>query len=208
MICVEGGSCERRGITETLFTSTMSSLQLSPESFMPKHEKFSLKELTPQQVFIYSRIVPSIFVVIGIICALIGARDLIYAKFSNEWPTTKGQIVDSSIEQHRKSGDNKSTTYHANILYEFTVDGITYNGTRVAYGDFGRSTSAHARSIVGRYPVKKEVQIFYRENNPKVSILEPGIQKQAWLLPAFGLSFVLMGFLIALRLPREIRKQM
>ncbi|MFC1452145.1 DUF3592 domain-containing protein [Verrucomicrobiota bacterium] len=158
--------------------------------------------------FFFSRIFPLIFVVVGASVAFLGIRGLIRAKASVDWPSTQGNIVESSVERHRSSGSKgSSTTYHAEILYEFTVAGTTFNGDRVAYGDYGSSSSSHARRIVNRYPKGKSVTVHYMPGNPEQCLLEPGLKGQSWFLPGFGLIFFTVGSLMAVFLPKAIRKQ-
>ena len=149
--------------------------------------------------FFFSRIFPFMFVVAGAIIAFIGINGLVKAKASVDWPSSPGQVVSSSVESHRSTGDSgrSSTTYHAEILYEFSVEGITFNGTRVAYGDYGSSSSSHARRIANRYPKGKSVTVYYMPETPEECLLEPGLQAQAWMLPGLGLIFFAAGGLMA-----------
>ena len=126
------------------------------------------------------------------------------------WPTVQGKVVASSVENHRSSNSNgggSSTTYHAEILYEFAADGTTFNGNRVAYGDYGSSNPSHARRIVNRYPEGKSVAVYYMPGDPEVCLLEPGMKMQSWFLPAIGLIFLAAGSLMAVFLPRVTRRR-
>jgi len=158
--------------------------------------------------FFFSRIFPLIFVVVGASVVFFGIRGLTRARASIEWPSTQGTIVESSVERHRSSGSNgSSTTYHAEILYEFVVDGTTYNGDRVAYGDYGSSSPSHARHIVNRYPEGKSIAVYYMPGNPEECLLEPGMKGQSWFLPGIGLIFFTAGSLMAVFLPKALKKQ-
>lgn len=168
----------------------------------------SSKQMTPGMKIFFSRIFPLIFVVVGASVAFFGIRGLVRAKTSLNWPSTQGKVVESSVERQRSSGSNgSSTTYHAEILYEFTVDGTTFNGDRVAYGDYGSSSPSHARRIVNHYPKGKSVTVHYMPSNPEECLLEPGIKGQSFFLPGFGLIFFTVGSLMAIFLPRVMRKQ-
>ncbi len=165
--------------------------------------------MSPGTKFFFSKIFPFIFVVVGASVAFFGIRGLIRAKDSVDWPSTQGTVVESSVERQRSSGSKgrSSTTYHAEILYEFTVEGTTFNGDRVAYGDFGSSNPSHARSIVNRYPQGKNVSVYYMLGSPEECLLEPGLKGQSLFLPGFGIVFFVAGSLMAVFLPRAIRKQ-
>ena len=148
--------------------------------------------------FFFSRIFPFIFVVVGAIAALFGIHGIIKAKASVDWPSSPGRIVSSTVESHRSTGDSgpRSTTYHAEISYEFSIEGTTFNGNRVAYGDYGSNYPSHARRIANRYPKGKSVTVYYMPENPKECLLEPGLKAQAWILPGLGLIFFAAGSLM------------
>ncbi len=156
------------------------------------------KSMSPGKKFFFSRILPLIFVVVGAIVLFVGARGIIRARSSLSWPTTQGKIVESSVEHNRSSGSNggNSTTYEAEILYEFTVEGMTFSGSRIAYGDYGSSNPSHARRVVNRYPKDKKVTVHYMPVNPEECLLEPGLKIQALFLPGFGLIFFTAGCLM------------
>ncbi|MDD2241261.1 MAG: DUF3592 domain-containing protein [Kiritimatiellae bacterium] len=168
----------------------------------------SSKQVSPRMVFFFSRIFPFIFLIVGASVAFFGIRGLVRAKASVGWPSSQGKVIESSVERQRSSGSKGSgITYHAEILYEFTVDGTTFNGDRVAYGDYGSSSSSHARRIVNRYPKGKSIAVHYMPSNPEECLLEPGIKGQSFFLPGFGLIFFTVGSLMAFFLPKAMRKQ-
>jgi len=91
-------------------------------------------------------------------------------------------------------------------VYEFTVDGVRYEGTRVAYGDYGTGNTSHARSIVDRYPEGKQVTVYYMPGDPEECLLEPGLKAQAWFIPLIGGIFFTVGAVMMIFLPRVLRK--
>ena len=163
----------------------------------------SAKRMSPRMKFFFSRIFPLIFVVVGAIVLFFGVRGLIRANASVDWPTAQGKVIACSVES---SSDDDGTTYHAEILYEFSVDGTTFNGNRVAYGDYGSSSPSHARSIVNRYPKGKSVTVCYMPEDPEECLLEPGLKAQSWFPPGFGLIFFVIGSLMLVFLPKLMRK--
>jgi hypothetical protein len=169
----------------------------------------STNKMPRGMVFFFSRIFPLIFIIVGGFTGFVGVRSLLRAKASSSWPTAQGVIVSSSVERHhsRDSDGHDRTTYHAEVFYEFTVDGTVYNGNKVAYGDYGSGNPSHARKIVNKYPKDKSVEVHYMPEDPGESILEPGVKAQAWFIPLFGLVFFSAGCVMALFLPRVMRKQ-
>ena len=157
--------------------------------------------------FFFARIFPWPFFIAGAVTLCFGVRGVVRARASVRWPTADGKVVSSSVESDHSSGGNGGgTTYQAEILYEFSVDGTIYNGNRVAYGDYGSSNPSHARNIVNQYPVGKELTVYYMPSEPEESLLEPGMQTQAWFLPGFGLVFLCTGSGMLVFLPKLVAK--
>jgi len=153
----------------------------------------------------FSRLFPLPFIVVGALTLYLGGRSVYRAKESVTWPMTEGRIQNSTVEYHR--GSKGSGTYRAEVLYTFTVEGQIYRGNRVAFGDYGSSNPSHSQHIVNRYPKGAVVPVRYRPTEPDICLLEPGVQGQTWFLPGFGLVFFLAGTLMAVFLPRALKKQ-
>jgi len=160
----------------------------------------------PALRFFFSYVFPYIFVVVGAVVAFWGGRGLLRARESVQWPVAHGVVMESSVRSSHSS--KGGTTYHAAIRYEYTVDGVVHSGDRVAYGDYGSSNSSHARGVVNKYPVGKKVEVHYMPGNPDEALLEPGLQAQAFFIPAFGVVFFLAGVMTAIFIPRAMRKKL
>ncbi len=119
-----------------------------------------------------------------------GIRTLILAEASRSWPTVRGKISVSEMGVH---SDEKNTTYSADVVYDYTVHGTQYTGSRVAFGLISTSSTSRARRILNRYPRGKEVVVYYDSSDPEESVLEPGIHGATWFLPGIGLLFTVVG---------------
>ncbi len=164
----------------------------------------SSREMSPGMRIFFSRVFPLPFIVVGALTLYFGGRGVYRAKESVSWPAAEGRIQNSSVEYHK--GSKGGGTYHAEIRYTFDVDGQTRSGNDVAFGDYGSSSSSHAQGIVNRYPEGRVVSVRYLASDPDVSVLEPGIKAQSWFLPGFGVIFLLAGSLMAVFLPRAMKK--
>jgi len=153
----------------------------------------------------------------GAAATYFGAREVLRAKASMDWPTTQGKIMESSLERElrpRKPGESgplNRRVYRAKILYEYQVDEVTLTGTRITYlkkkrikvkGDdtskIDRTLAeAQAQSIVDRYPKGKSVSVYYKPDNPEVCLLEPGLGLQAFVAPVIGVFMFIIGGIIA-----------
>ncbi len=167
----------------------------------------SMKRMSPRMRFFFGRIFPLPFAIVGAVTFFFGVRGVIRAGQSSSWPTAEGKILSSSVERHTsRDKDGSSTTYHAEVCYEFTVNGQAYQGDRVAYGDYGSSSSSHAWRIVRRYPEGKAVTVHYMPDDPGECVLEAGRKLQAWFLPGFGLVFLVAGLAMLIFLPKVLRR--
>lgn len=174
------------------------------------HKAGNTKALSPALKFIFVRLFPLLFIVAGAGLAYHGIHEFMGAKDSTKWPVAEGRVIASSITLHQddiRHRDRVGDTYHAKIQYEFSVEGITYRGNRIAAVDYGMNDPAHARRLVQRYPEGKVVQVHYKPGDPEVCLLKPGIQKLSWLMPGAGLAFFLAGIIMAAFLPMLVRRQ-
>jgi hypothetical protein len=163
-----------------------------------------MNQMSSGMRFFFSRLFPLPFILAGAFTLYFGVRGLHRANESTTWPVADGTIQKSTVEYH--SSSEGGGTYHAEVLYQFTVDGVTHSGNKVAFGDYGSSNPSHAQNIINRYPKGKDVTVHYRAGNPDTCILEPGLRGQTWFLPGFGLVFLVVGSLMAIFLPKLMKK--
>ena len=151
--------------------------------------------------------IPLVVIATGVIITFHGVRGVVRAKRSVDWPTVGGEVLSSSIgrkggterEYERKTRE-KTAAHHALIRYEYTVDGRTFNGKRVSYGDYGSRDLAHAQGIVKRYRKGKSVTVYYMPENPQECLLEFGLKGKAWVWPGAGFGVLIIGFLMIWRM--------
>jgi Protein of unknown function (DUF3592) len=97
--------------------------------------------------------------------ALLGIwfRKRMRAKQAMKWPQVTGQIIESTVVGDSNfDGETK-----ARILYSYVVNGISLQSKSVGAGMMSSPTG-----IVKRYPVGKQVQVYYDPENPKSALLE------------------------------------
>lgn len=105
-----------------------------------------------------------------------------YQKTSS-WPAVEGVITASQLRDGGALFLGMGSVYHADITFDYVVDGIKYSGNRIQYGIGGKSYifKQFALRTVERYPVGKTTSIHYNPGNPTDEIVE--------LTPALGFSF-------------------
>jgi len=119
------------------------------------------------------------------------------AAASVTWPTTDGRITASRVERVKKAGDGQAT-YTADISYDYALDGRTFAGERVWFGDdYSASDASAFRAAVSRYPVGQAVKVYYDPAEPAESVLEPGPTWSGSALYFIGLGLMTLGGIIA-----------
>lgn len=152
-----------------------------------------------------SRIFSSVFILIGGAVLFAGIKSLVSAKASESWPTVQGKVVSSQVDSKRS--DKGGTTYHAEVLYEYLVEGQLQSSNRVAFGGYGSSDPSHARQIVNKYPPGSEVTVHYSPSSPGESVIETGISGRTFFLPGFGAVFFCAGLAMFIFFPAAIKRQ-
>lgn len=151
-----------------------------------------------------ARLFASIVVFVSGAILLYGAKLLFNANASTSWPTTQGRVISSSIDSKRE--DKQRTTYHAEVLYEFSVAGQNHSSNDITFVEYGSTNPAHARRSVNQYPAGSTVTVYYSPTDPDTSVLEPGISGQTIFLPSFGAVFLFAGLAMFIFVPRAIQK--
>jgi hypothetical protein len=145
-----------------------------------------------------SRLAPWLTLIIGAIALFLGGRNLWRAAASPAWPSVRGVIEESKVESRASTTSEEGanpTTYQARIRFRYTVNGRTFTGTRVAYGDHGSSDISQAQAVVNQYKRGMTVTVFYLEGSPGICVLESGVQPQTWSIFLFGVVFLVVGSL-------------
>ncbi len=81
----------------------------------------------------------------------------------------------------------------AKVEYEFTVEGVTFEGDRIFFGKWSSGNDSKEQEIAWHYPEGKSVNVYYNPGNPEVCLLEPGKTGKSWSLILFGALFLLVG---------------
>lgn len=115
---------------------------------------------------------------------------------SGSWPTTEGRITRSELVRTVSKG---TAMYTADIGYTYDLDGRSFEGERVWFGDDYRSSNAaEFRRVVAAYPVDRQVRVHYDPAAPEASVLEPGATWSGSLLYFAGLGTLALGGILVL----------
>ena len=108
------------------------------------------------------------------------------AQRTRRWPTVAGRILRSDIRDRR-----------ASIRYEYVVQGERHEASEIAVGEWPYQTRHTASRRVERYPVGRQVTVYYDAGRPTLATLEPGLSTGVLYLPLVGsvLIFVAIALL-------------
>lgn len=134
-----------------------------------------------------------IFILVGAIAVGCGLYNLIRSVRCANWPTTDGVVESANITRHEGDADH-GDTFSAEITYQYSIAGIHFEGTRLAFGAMS-SSSAYAQGVVNRYPVGKTVVVHYAPEDPQNSVLETGVHGGTWICFGVGALFMLAGIM-------------
>ena len=120
------------------------------------------------------------------------------AKASTQWPKASGEITNSKlISKRTRSKKRTKTTYRAAIAFKYFIKNRVHIGDEVYIGHSNTSSSRFsAERILSRYPIGKDVSVYYDPKNPNYGILEPGTQMLHYLMLGGSLLFILIGLLM------------
>lgn len=113
---------------------------------------------------------------------------------SRSWPSVEGKVTTSQLITDTDSDGVK--TYKAGIAYEYSIHGEMQKGVRVGFSDYGSSNISHAQSILTKYPIGAQVDIYYNPKSVQMAVLEPGVEFSTFLAAGLGLLCVILGFLL------------
>lgn len=91
---------------------------------------------------------------------------------AQNWASTTGTVLMSSV-QSSHSGSGGHSTYPV-IVYQYQVNGKTYQSQTLRAGDkyLKVNVSWQAQETVDKYPIGKQVTVYYDPNNPAECALE------------------------------------
>lgn len=117
-------------------------------------------------------------------------RSLIRRRASQNWPTTTGTILESSL-------DEDSDGYAPHVAYAYAVAGKRYTNDRIYFHTSQSGTKHAAQKHLSAYPMGTRVDVYFNPQNPHDSVLNRHMP--IWL-PVFWLFFALFLVLVGILL--------
>lgn len=167
------------------------------------------KPLPSTVKFFIGRVIPWSVVLIGALALYVGLCNVLNARESTAWPSVEGKVSKSEVRMQLGSGGGQSiestVTYHADIEYDYAVNGENLQGTRIAFGDLGTEDRSDADAISDKYPEGTIVTVYYKPKEHQVSLLEPGLRTSTWFPVFLGIPFLLIGLTLVVVLSKIIK---
>ena len=136
-----------------------------------------------------------VFSVVGVMFVFIGYFFVKGARKVEKWVETKGVVIDSKVVSHPDL-DNNQAMFAPVITYRFKVGEDEYTSSDYGFIDLSFDNPRKAERIAKKYPVGKEITVYYNPEKPYKAVL---VKKSNFLIyiPLFlGCLFALIGFAI------------
>jgi hypothetical protein len=122
-----------------------------------------------------------------------GYQTYCQAKESPSWQTTRGVVQRSFVDRREEGFMETDISYHAMVTYRYQVDGREFTGERIYLGDSVYLRPEKPGKLVATYPKGAAVTVYYKRENPKESLLVPGVNDRLVWMPLGGLISLLCG---------------
>ena len=117
---------------------------------------------------------------------------------SSDWPAASGEVLSSRIISSGKSGKPE-------VEYTYAVNGRKYDGSHILIGPGpmgGGIGIASPREYIDKYPKGAQIEVYYDPEDPKRSVLEPGVNRVITLILLTGIFFLILGTFIFRQMSR------
>lgn len=126
----------------------------------------------------------------------LGRRNQKKADASQNWPSTRGTIIETGTVKNYHSGadnDLDVTTYSPRLKYSYKVGDSQFSSDKIAFG-YGKSFNSEMAAIysIQKYSQGRMVTVYYNPDNPNEAVLERKNERQVWGLVA-GMLLIVLG---------------
>ncbi len=144
-----------------------------------------------------NKLFPIVFSLAGLALLIGGSKDLIQGYSSKNWRKTEGEIIESRMT--RTGSESKG--YRPEIIYSYKVGAMQFSSDRILFGMSSyRTPFKSGRQIatewLEKYPEGRRVSVAFDPKDPSRSTLNTGAHMTAWVAPAMGVPFLIVGLLM------------
>lgn len=121
------------------------------------------------EIILYAGIFAGMVVGALILAVVVKMREV---RGAQSWRTTTGRVTRSEVraQKRRDMDDRERTRSVPSVGYEYTVNGKRFSGDRISLAEI--IPESDIESTLDRYPVGKEVTVYYNPADPRQSVLE------------------------------------
>ncbi len=137
-------------------------------------------------------------IAVGVLFMYKAVAGRLKSKQAQSWPTVKGLVLTSEVEEDRfRNSTGKATiAFMPSVLYEYTVEGQTYTGKNVIFGQTNYDYITAAR-ICDKFAEDATPNVYYNPENHSESVLAPkATEGLRSLVP--GIFFIVSGIIVGL----------
>jgi hypothetical protein len=114
------------------------------------------------------------------------------------WPTASGTITHLEVLEHPGGGNpnigTTGSTYEVQVRYAYAVDGVAYEGSRLAFGFRGSGSQTEQCELYRKLKQAKTVDVHYDPSDPAVSCLSAGLNWSIQLGLVFSIVWLAFVF--------------
>jgi hypothetical protein len=111
-----------------------------------------------------------------------------YSKQAQNWPSVRGQIVNSAVESYRETTDGRTrTSYRPAVEFAYMVRGREYRSNQIKLTLETGGSQAYAAKVVAKYPQGSDIEVHYDPAAPGTAALE-NPTGMSWLVLALALA--------------------
>jgi hypothetical protein len=106
------------------------------------------------------------------ITALVAREKLGRVQQAAGWKSVQGKVIESQVSDSVSDSRVKNKLFEnmPRVRYAFTANGREFTGERISFGD--DTGGANTQATLSRYPVGKEVTVYFNPRDPEDCVLE------------------------------------
>ena len=151
-----------------------------------------------KQIKIQLLVLIGAILLVSILAIGVYTKDIVSANQATVWPTSEGIVIYSDAV----NGCSNDSAFWPKVHYQYRVEGQTYIGENLVFGNFGCGSKENANSILQQFPMHANVTVHFDPEDPGVSVLLVGmVFDDTWsgiyFFTGLFAAFSLFGFFVA-----------
>jgi hypothetical protein len=131
---------------------------------------------------------------IGLFVVGVAIRNMVKGTATHSWPQSEGRILRAMVLMERDTQGGKG--YTPSVEYEYVVNGTTYRGKRLCYGQTGSWGRKQAKRTVARFVGGSPAPVWFNPQNPQDAVLVRGTSWGNLAILAAGLVFLWVAYVL------------